>query len=76
MTSPNSEKPIKVVIRHLPPDTPAEDISNSLEDLAFNVINVRQMMANRLARKGQTHVEPLLLFLVNLTRNIRFQRDI
>jgi hypothetical protein len=29
--SPNSEKPIKAVIRHPPPDTPAEDISNSLE---------------------------------------------
>jgi hypothetical protein len=31
--SQNSEKPIKAVIRHLP-DTPTEDISNSLEDLA------------------------------------------
>jgi hypothetical protein len=30
--SPNSGKPIKAVIRHLPPDTPAEDIPNSLED--------------------------------------------
>jgi hypothetical protein len=26
--SPNSEKPLKAVIRHLPPDTPAEDISS------------------------------------------------
>jgi hypothetical protein len=39
---PNSEKPIKAVIRHLPSSTPAEDISNSLEDLGFNVINLRQ----------------------------------
>jgi hypothetical protein len=39
--SPNSEKPIKATIRHLPPDTAVEDISNSLEDLGFNVINVR-----------------------------------
>jgi hypothetical protein len=31
--SPNSEEPIKAVIRHHPPDTPAEDISNSLQDL-------------------------------------------
>jgi hypothetical protein len=29
--SPNSENPIKAVIRHLSPDTPAEDISNILE---------------------------------------------
>jgi hypothetical protein len=42
---PNSKKPIKAIIRHLPPDMPAEDISNSLEDLGSNIINVRQMMA-------------------------------
>jgi hypothetical protein len=29
--SPNCEMPNKAVIRHLPPDTPAEDILNSLE---------------------------------------------
>jgi hypothetical protein len=40
--SPNSEKPIKAVIRHLPPDMPAETISNSLENFGFNAINVRQ----------------------------------
>jgi hypothetical protein len=45
-TSPNSERPIKAVIRHLPPDTPAEDISNSLEDLGFNIIYVMQLMTN------------------------------
>jgi hypothetical protein len=43
--SPNSEKPIKAVIHHLPPDTPAEDISDSLEDLGFSIINVRQTAA-------------------------------
>jgi hypothetical protein len=43
--SPNSKKPIKATIHHLPPDTPAEDISNSLENLGFNVTNMRQMMA-------------------------------
>jgi hypothetical protein len=41
--SQNSKKPIKAAIHHLPPDMPAEDISNNLEDLGF-VINVRQMM--------------------------------
>jgi hypothetical protein len=29
--SPNSEKPNTAVFRHFPPDTPPEDISNSLE---------------------------------------------
>jgi hypothetical protein len=42
---PNSGKPVEVVIRHFPPVMPAEDISNSLEDLSFNIISVRQMTA-------------------------------
>jgi hypothetical protein len=45
--SPNSGKPIRAVIRQLLPDTPAENISNSLEDLGFNVINVKQMIVTR-----------------------------
>jgi hypothetical protein len=50
---------------------PVEDISNSLEDLGLNANNVRQMMATQTAPNGQTHVEPLPLFLVTLTRNIK-----
>jgi hypothetical protein len=68
-SSPNFKKFIKVAIRPLPPDKPAEDISNSLEGLGFSVINVRQMAATRTAPNGQTHVEPLFLFPVILTRN-------
>jgi hypothetical protein len=71
--SPNSKKPMKAVIHHLHPDMPAEVISNSLEDLSFNVFNVRQMTATRTAPNGQTHVEPLPLFLVTLTSNIKSQ---
>jgi hypothetical protein len=67
--STNSEKPIKTIIRHLPPGTSAKDISNSLEGLGFSVINVSQMTATRGALNGQTHVEPLPLFLVTSTRN-------
>jgi hypothetical protein len=66
--SSSSEKPIKVVIRHLPSDKPAEDISNSLEDLGFNVINVRQTMANRRTPHGQAYVETLPLILDTLER--------
>jgi hypothetical protein len=44
---PKSEKPIKAVIRHLPSDTPAEDISQELTALGFNVISVRQMTTSR-----------------------------
>jgi hypothetical protein len=71
--STNSEK---TVIRQHSPDTEAKDISNNLEDLGFNVINVRQTMATRTAPNGQTHVEPLPLTLVTLTRNIKSRRDI
>jgi hypothetical protein len=71
--SKNSEKPIKTVIHHLPPDTLMEVISNSLEDLGFNVINVRQMTAPRRATNGQIHVEILPPFPVILTRKTEFQ---
>jgi hypothetical protein len=64
VVSPNSEKPMKAVIHHLPPDTPSEDISNYLEDLGFNVSNVRQLTATRRASSGQPHVENLHLFLL------------
>jgi hypothetical protein len=64
--SSNSEKPINA-------DRPAEDISNSLEDLGFSVINVRQLMINPRAPNGQTYMETLPLFLVALTRNVKSQ---
>jgi hypothetical protein len=70
--STHSEKPIKAVICLLPPDMPTKDISNSLEDLGFNIINMRQMMANR-ASNGQTHIETLPLFLATLPRNVKSQ---
>jgi hypothetical protein len=56
---PNSEKPVKAVIHHIPPDMPAEDIANSLEDSGFNVINVRQMTATQRAPNRHTHVDCL-----------------
>jgi hypothetical protein len=73
--SPNSEKPIMAVICHLPPDTPAEDISNSLESLGFSVIviNVRQLTTNRRAPNKEPLLETLPLFLVTLIRNAKSQ---
>jgi hypothetical protein len=71
--SRNSEKPIKAVIRHLPPDTPAEGISNSLDATGCNISNVRQITATRTAPNGQTHMEPVPLFLVSLTGNVKSQ---
>jgi hypothetical protein len=70
---PISEGPIKAVIRHLPPDVPAEDISSSLEDLGCKVTSVRQTTATRRAPNGKTQVKPLPLFIVALKRNTKSQ---
>jgi hypothetical protein len=70
--SPNSEKLIKSVLRHLLlPDPPAAGTSNSLENLGFNFTNVRQMTTTRTAPNGQTQVELLPLFLFILTGNLK-----
>jgi hypothetical protein len=44
---PKSEKPIKAVIRHLPHNTPAEDISDGRVSFGFDVVSVKQMTATR-----------------------------
>jgi hypothetical protein len=36
---------MKVVICHLPHYTPAEDISDGLESLVFDIISIKQMAA-------------------------------
>jgi hypothetical protein len=45
--SSQNEKPIKVIIRHLPENTLAEDISDGLVSLGFDDINVKQMTTTR-----------------------------
>jgi hypothetical protein len=44
---PKSEKPMKAVMCHLPHNTPAEDMSDALVSLGFDVISVKQMTATR-----------------------------
>jgi hypothetical protein len=68
--SPNSENFIKAVIRHLSPDIPAEDISNSLGDIGFDVFKVRRLTATRRAPHRQAYMETLTLFQVTLIRNL------
>jgi hypothetical protein len=41
------EEPIKVAIRHLPHNIPAEDIYDGLVSLGFDVVSVKQMPATR-----------------------------
>jgi hypothetical protein len=64
---PKSQKPIKAVIRHLPQNTPAEDMHDGLVDLGFYVINVKQMSIASRSPEGTTSIT-LPLFLVTLPR--------
>jgi hypothetical protein len=43
---PKSQKPIQAVIRHLPFTTPAEDISDGLVDIGFDVIRVKKNVSH------------------------------
>jgi hypothetical protein len=69
---PKWENLIKDVIRHLPQNTPAEDISDGLVSLGFDVISVRQMITSRRTPEG-TNTINLLLFLVTLPRTEKSQ---
>jgi hypothetical protein len=53
----DSDKSMKAVIHNLPPDMPVEVISNSLEDIGFTIIDMRQMTATQTVPNGQTHIE-------------------
>jgi hypothetical protein len=70
---PKFKKPIKAVIRHLPPNTPAEDISDGLVNRGFDVISVKQMTTTcRSPTEGAT-TKPLPLFLLTLPRTAKSQ---
>jgi hypothetical protein len=71
--SPNYGKPMKAVIRHLPPRHASRRFSNILEGVGFNFISFRQLTTNRRAPNGHTHLANLPLFLGTLTRNLKSQ---
>jgi hypothetical protein len=60
---PKSEKPIKAVICHLPSNTPAQEISDGLVGLGFDIISVKQMSANRRSTSEGSVPQNLPLFL-------------
>jgi hypothetical protein len=70
---PKSEKPIKVVICHLPHNTPAEDISDGLVSLGFDV-SVKQMTSTRRSPPEESKIINLPLFLVTLPRTAKSQQ--
>jgi hypothetical protein len=67
-----SQKPIKAVICHLPPNTPAEDISDILVNLGFDVISVKQMRTTRRSPSEGTTTRNLP-FIVTLPRVAKSQ---
>jgi hypothetical protein len=64
---PKSLKPIKAVIRHLPGNTPAEEIYEGLVELGFDVVSVKQMSTAR--RSQDLTSRNLPLFLITLPRS-------
>jgi hypothetical protein len=70
---PKWEKPIKAVIRHLPIDTSAEDISHGLVKLGFDILNVKQLTSKRAQADGGTQPTNISLFLVTLKRSPKSQ---
>jgi hypothetical protein len=42
-----AEKPVEVVIRHLPGNIPAEDIIAALHEMDYDVITAKQMTSKR-----------------------------
>jgi hypothetical protein len=70
---PKSEKPIKAVIRHLPSNTPAQDICDGLTDLGFDIISVKQMSTSRRSQPQGTPPRNLPLFLITLPRSAESQ---
>jgi hypothetical protein len=70
---PKSEKPFKAVIRHLPINIPAEDISDGLVNLGFDVISVKQMTTTRRSSPDDPKSIYLPLFLTTLPRSEKSQ---
>ncbi|GFT96331.1 uncharacterized protein TNCV_2081861 [Trichonephila clavipes] len=58
-----AERPIKIVIKGLPRDTPLTNIHNELETLGFTIDKVSQLT-------GRITKQPLPIFLVMLPRNL------
>jgi hypothetical protein len=70
---PKSQKPVKAVIRHLPSNTPAKDISEGLENLGFDVVSIKQLTTIRRSPSDETTTRNLPLFLITLPRTAKSQ---
>jgi hypothetical protein len=72
---PKSLKSIKNVIRHLPINTPVEDIADGLMGLGlgFDIISVKQMTSTCRSLSKETPIKNLPLFLITLPRTAKSQ---
>jgi hypothetical protein len=68
------ENTIKAAIRHLPGETPAEDIANELVALGYKVHNVRQTTTTRQQSGGGHQTQALPLFVITLERYEKSQQ--
>jgi hypothetical protein len=64
-----ADKTVKAVIRPLPGDTSAKDITVALHDIDYDVISVKQMTAKRSIPEGGVTRTSFPLFLVTLATN-------
>jgi hypothetical protein len=67
------EKPIKAVMRHLPPNSPAEGISDGLVSLGFDVVSIKDMTATRRSPPEGSTTKNVPLLLLTLPRTAKFQ---
>jgi hypothetical protein len=65
-TSRNQKTTIKAVIHHLPQNTPAKEISDTLVCLRFDVITVKQMTTTRRTPPEGASTVNLPLFFITL----------
>jgi hypothetical protein len=72
---PKYIKPIKAVIRYLHVNSPAEDTSEGLMDLGFDIISVKQMSSTRRSPSEGTPTKVLTLFLITLPRTAKPKRS-
>jgi hypothetical protein len=61
---PKSLKPIQAVIRHLPGNTPAEEIYEGLEELGFDIISAKQVSTTGQSQGSSSTNLPLFLITV------------
>jgi hypothetical protein len=66
--NPKSDNPLKAIIRHLPSDTPAEDISKGLKELGFGIVSVKKITTMHPSPQGANQEVNLPLFLITLPR--------